>query len=144
MYSCPPDLCPNLQTLSASPASSRPNPSIPQICQPSKLLRTLFKHSRTAPSGAFFPTFQPASLPTSDVFKSFRINTCKSVSKQRTYTPRNPFRINTYKKQRGRVPEFHQVTNHGARNTGHGPRSAAPETFCPGTSYSAIEAQRYT
>src|SRR5260370_40658789 len=30
---------------------------------------------------------------------SFRINTCKSVSKQRTLTP---FRINTYEKHRGR------------------------------------------
>src|SRR5713226_1403751 len=31
--------------------------------------------------------------------KPFRINTCKSVSKERTLTP---FRINTYEKHRGR------------------------------------------
>src|SRR5713101_2934697 len=31
--------------------------------------------------------------------KPFRMNTCKSVSKQRTLTP---FRINTYEKHRGR------------------------------------------
>ena len=33
--------------------------------------------------------------------KFFRINTCKSVSKQRTYNSHNPFRINTYKKHGG-------------------------------------------
>src|SRR5713226_1107081 len=39
---------------------------------------------------------------------TFRINTCKSVSKQRTLTP---FRINTYEKHRGGGTHFHDPGN---------------------------------
>jgi len=45
--------------------------------------------------------FKTATLTT------FRINTCKSVSKQRTLTP---FRINTYKKQGRGVPQHVRAT----------------------------------
>jgi hypothetical protein len=45
------------------------------------------------------PAHRPGSVPhLARVTYSFRINTCKSVSKQRTLTP---FRMNTYEKQGG-------------------------------------------
>src|SRR5260370_33490631 len=47
-------------------------------------------HSRTG-----FPHLRPRPF-TSSI--SFRLNTCKSVSKQKTLTP---FRMNTYEKHRG-------------------------------------------
>src|SRR6266481_5825488 len=59
------------------------------------------------PSVPFFPqhpiVVHPSAPLNSRPFKratltTFRINTCKSVSKQRTLTP---FRINTYEKHRG-------------------------------------------
>src|SRR5260370_36446290 len=52
--------------------------------------RSVASHSRTG-----FPHLRPRPL-TSSI--SFRINTCKSVSKQTTLTP---FRMNTYEKHRG-------------------------------------------
>src|SRR5258707_11954409 len=52
--------------------------------------RSVASHSRTG-----FPHLRPRPL-TSSI--SFRINTCKSVSKQTTLTPS---RMNTYEKHRG-------------------------------------------
>src|SRR5258708_1862683 len=62
----------------------------------------------------------PASSAETATLTTFRINTCKSVSKQRTLTP---FRINTYEKPRGRggtltkTPvENHQLPRRDADN----------------------------
>ena len=66
-------------------------------------------------------TFRRSNMQT--LFKSFRINTCKSVSKQRTLTA---FRMNTYAKtEGGGSPGFTSSacpsipTDHGSRNTSH-------------------------
>src|SRR5216683_2950731 len=69
----------------------------------------------------------------------FRINTCKSVSKQTTLTP---FRMNTYEKtgggegqlvQTGRMPDNPGILAsavHGTRFTGHSRCYAAISRFC--------------
>jgi hypothetical protein len=71
--------------------------------------------------------------------KPFRMNTCKSVSKQRALTS---FRINTYKKHRGRgswftffltslLPYFIASFPHGSRNTDHGSPAPCEESTRP-------------
>ena len=86
---------------------SRPSDLQTRFSHPERLYGTL-RLSRPLDIQAFrrsdacgppgLQTFQPSRLLT-----TFRINTCKSVSKQRTLTT---FRINTYKKQGRGVPQL--------------------------------------
>ena len=92
------------------------------------------------PRSVLFPnlsTFKPSNLPTvlqpsfCTIFmhsKPFRINSCKSVSKQTTSTP---FRINTYEKTRGwgrgaiacvpTIPILESSAHHSSPATHHSP-----------------------
>src|SRR5713226_7749914 len=88
------------------------------VAQPSSSTRSSRLHQPALPhtvpdARPFFPqrpiVVHPSAPLNSRPFKTatlttFRINTCKSVSKQRTLTP---LRINTYKKQgRGGTPSI--------------------------------------
>ena len=74
-----------------------PRPQLQPLDSLSRLLRPSFLPNLSTFKPSDLPTFLDGTILVHP--KSFRINTCKSVSKQTTLTP---FRITTYEKPRGR------------------------------------------
>ncbi len=120
----------------AQPSSSTRSPRLPRPASPHAVPIPGFSSPQAIP---IYPPWRDSCLPKvhfarvcknteTAILTPFRINTCKSVSKQMTLTP---FRINTYEKQGGGGRSHSRPPSHAPRGASTTPALALPTAHCP-------------